>query len=288
MNSILNITSGDIAGKIIVESGVPGEVFVWHDILYDGPRKPGWPDEETLQGRAKFLEDATGGGLSKCHILETLKNQYNKLGTASKYERIILWFDACLFDQAMLSHILACLKILNMKNVELICVDKFPGIDPYNGLGQLLPEQMASCYGNKRLVTYEQFEFAELVDKAFALHDKIEFAKLSRYKNAPLTWIPAAVNRWMQEQPNKITGLGRLEKLTLNALKAGCETPAEIFKFVSSKDTPPQYWGDITLWAKINSLADRVPPLLTIEGPNPRLPQWEGMADINLFRIKYI
>ena len=175
-----------------------------------------------------------------------------------------------------------------MKNVELICVDIFSGIDPYNGLGQLLPEQMASCYGNKRLVTYEQFEFAELVDKAFALHDKIEFAKLSRYKNAPLTWIPAAVNRWMQEQPNKITGLGRLEKLTLNALKAGCETPAEIFKFVSSKDTPPQYWGDITLWAKINSLADRVPPLLTIEGPNPRLPQWEGMADINLFRIKYI
>jgi len=288
MNSILNITSGDIAGKIIGESGVPGEVFVWHDILYDGPRKPGWPDEETLQARAIFLEDVTGGGLDKDHILETLKKQYHELETASKYEKIILWFDACLFDQAMLSHILACLKIQNIKNVDLICVDKFPGIKPYNGLGQLSPEQMASCYKLRRAVTDEQFDFAELVDKSFAIQDKIEFVELSKYRNTPLPWIPTAVIRWIQEQPDEETGLGRLENLTLNALKAGCETPKEIFKFVSENDTSPQYWGDITLWSKINSLADRVPPLVKIQGPNSRLPQWEGISGINLFRIGFI
>ena len=41
----------------------------------------------------------------------------------------------------------------------------------------------------------------------------------------------------------------------------------EIFSTVAADDTPPQFWGDITLWAKINALADRTPPLVRIEGP---------------------
>ena len=38
MGDILHITSGDIAGESLSRSGVPGEVFIWHDILYDGTR----------------------------------------------------------------------------------------------------------------------------------------------------------------------------------------------------------------------------------------------------------
>jgi hypothetical protein len=54
---------------------------------------------------------------------------------------------------------------------------------------------------------------------------------------------------------------------------------------VADADTPPQFWGDITLWAKINALADRKPPLVRIEGPAPRLPQWENVADLKRYRI---
>jgi len=64
MKQILHITSGDIAGDSLRKSGIAGEVFVWHDILYDGPKNPGWPDEAALHARAQFLEDATGGGLT--------------------------------------------------------------------------------------------------------------------------------------------------------------------------------------------------------------------------------
>jgi hypothetical protein len=38
MSRILHITSGDIAGGHLANSGIEGKVFVWHDILYDGPR----------------------------------------------------------------------------------------------------------------------------------------------------------------------------------------------------------------------------------------------------------
>ena len=160
MTETLHLTSGDIAGDRLAKSGVPGDVFVWHDILYDGPRAPGWPDTATLEARADFLVAATGGGLERAHVLETLRAQYEKLAGSGEYEGIALWFDACLFDQAMLAHILSCLALRGIREAELLCVDAFPGIDPYNGLGQLSPTQLASVFDRRRPVTEAQFRFA--------------------------------------------------------------------------------------------------------------------------------
>ena len=286
MVETLHITSGDIAGGSLGKSGLPGEVFVWHDILYDGPRSPGWPDGKTLNARAVFLEEATAGGLDRRHVLETLHNQYRKLAEAAVDKHIVLWFDACLFDQSMLAHILTCLLHRGARGVELLCIDAFPGIEPFHGLGQMQPDQLASLYGNRRLVTDTQFRFAVRVDEAIATQDSGVLAELSKATNAPLPWVPAAVARWLQERPDHVTGLGRLEELALAAIRAGCETPRKIFTSVAAADTPPQFWGDITLWAKINALAEHEPPLVRIDGPMDRLPQWESEVSINDFTIK--
>jgi len=286
MGETLHITSGDVAGGSLAKSGLPGEVFVWRDILYDGPRHPGWPDEETLNARAIFLEKATAGGLQRQGIVETLRNQYRKLTQAATDNHIVLWFDACLFDQSMLAHILSCLLHLGARGVELLCIDAFPGIEPFHGLGQMQPDQLASVYGNRQPVSDSQFRFAVRVDQAFAAQDTDAFTELSQTTNAPLPWIPAALTRWLQERPDPLSGLGRLEELALRAIRAGCETPGKIFAFAAAADTPPQFWGDITLWAKINALAERKPPLATISGPMDRLPQWECAVSINDFTIK--
>lgn len=286
MVDTLHIISGDIAGGSLVKSGLPGEVFVWQDILYDGPRNPGWPDDETLKARAVFLEEATAGGLDRRHIIETLHNQYRKLAEAATDKHIVLWFDACLFDQAMLAHILTCLLHQGVQEVELLCVDAFPGIKPFHGLGQMKPDQLASVYDNRQPITDTQFRFAARVDEAFATQDCGVLTELSRLTSAPLPWIPAAVARWLLERPDPVTGLGRLEELATAAIRAGCDTPSKIFASVAAADTPPQFWGDITLWAKINSLAEREPPLVKIDGPTDRLPQWESEVSLNDFTIK--
>lgn len=286
IDSVLHITSGDIAGGSLAKAALPGEVFVWHDILYDGPRRPGWPTETILEARAQFLEGFTAGGLDRVLILETFHDQYLKLIDAARYERLVLWFDACLFDQSMMAHILACLGHKGIRNVELLCIDEFPGIDPYHGLGQLRPEQLASCYASRRPVTDEQFRFAVVVDSAFATQDVVRLAELSEMPDAPFPWIPAAAARWLQELPDPQTGLGRLESLALAAIRAGCESPGKILEFVAAADVPPQFWGDTTLWAKINGLADRVPPLVQIEGPAERLPQWGWLGSLKEFEVK--
>ena len=284
VNNVLHITSGDVAGKRLSRAGLSGEIFVWHDILYDGPRTPGWPDSETLLARSEFLEQATGGGLSKEDVLEVLEKQYQKLAGAGDYARIVLWFDACLFDQSMLCHILTCLDHRAIRTVELLCVDYFPGIVPYHGLGQLTPDQLARVYDRRVTVTDAQFEFAKQVDKAFASQDQSLFSIFSKADHSPLPWVAAAVRRWLQEQPAPNTGLGRLEQLALNAIESGLEKPWEIFNAVAAADTPPQYWGDITLWAKINALADRKPALVRITGPADRLPQWVD-HDLSGYRV---
>jgi len=285
MHKTLHITSGDSAGDGLTKCGLPGEVFVWRDILYDGPRSPGWPDDGILRARALFLEQTTAGGLDRTRILEALRNQYSKLAAASAYECVVLWFDACLFDQSMLAHILTCLRHQGVRDVDLLCVDAFPGIEPFHGLGQLQPDQLALVYGDRRPVTDSEFRFAALVDKAFATQDSGLLSELSQLRDAPVRWIPAAIARWMQEQPHPVTGLGQLERLALDAIRAGCETPREVFTSVAAADTPPQFWGDTTLWAKINALADRSPPLVRIDGPGRRLPQWGSDMPLADFRI---
>ncbi len=285
MGNTLHITSGDSSGESLEKSGLAGEVFVWHDILYDGPRRPGWPDENTLNARAQFLEGTTAGGLDRPQVLETLHNQYHKLAELVPDKHILLWFDACLFDQSMLAHILTCLLLLKARGVELLCVDRFPGIEPYHGIGQLQPDQLVSLYDNRRIVTDLQFKFAVRVDRAFATQDFAELTQLSQEVNPPLPWVPAAVGRWLQERPDPITGLGRLETLALTAIRAGCETTGRIFKSVSAADMPPQYWGDTTLWAKINGLAEREPPLVKIHGPANRLPQWGSHEGLKGFKV---
>lgn len=288
MEEVLHITSGDSAGELLVGAGLPGEVFVWHDVLYDGPRVPGWPDEATLEARAQFLEESTAGGLGRDQILETLRNQYQRLADMAPDQHVVLWFDACLFDQAMLAHIFTCLRRQGVTNVELLCVDAFPGIDPFHGLGQLQSDQLASLYDSRCPVTDEQFEFAATVDEAFASQDIALLTELSETTEAPLPWVTAAAARWLAEQPDPDTGLGRIETLALAAIRAGSDTLGEIFASVAAGDTPPQFWGDTTLWAKINGLADRDPPLVQIEGPKDRLPQWESDVSLKDFTIKAV
>ena len=285
MSNTLHVTSGDNARDILAQSGVPGEVFVWHDILYDGPRCPGWPDEGTLIARAAFLEEITGGGLDRQRVLDTLRRQYRRLADAAPSMRIVLWFDACLFDLSMLTHILTCLRHQDAKRVELLCIDAFPGIEPFHGLGQLTPNQLGSLYDSRQPVTAAQFNFAVLVDEAFATQDVEALSELTRATGVPLPGVPAAAARWLQERPDPVAGMGRLESLALAAIRAGCETPGEVFASVAAAEAPPQFWGDTTLWAKINALAKRDPPLVEIDGPAKRLPQWNSDLPLDDFRI---
>lgn len=285
MTQALHITNGDCAAEVLAKAAIDGDILAWRDLIYEGCRKPGWPDASTLDSRASFLERVTGGGISRETIRADLCRSYQQLESAPDYSQICLWFDACLHDQSVLVHILSCLHHLGVQQADLICIDHFLGIEPFDGLGQLSPQQLASCYPQRQPVSAEQFAFAIEVDRALAHQDPADLMRLAGTDQAPLRWIPAAIERWRLEQPDPITGLGRLQQLALDSVHHGCHTPAEIFKAVAANDTHPQYWGDTRLWDQINQLADQQPARVSIEGPATRLPLWPGRYPLPLFRI---
>ncbi len=283
--SPLHITSGDSVGDKLARTGLPGEILVWRDVLYEGPRRPGWPDDDIIEARAAFIETSTDGGVTRKQAAAGMRRQYDKIASIPRGQPVVLWFDACLFDQSMLVHLLACLHETNASPVELICIAAFPGIEPYHGLGQLGVAELAGCYGSRRVVTDEQFRYAAKADHAFATGCTELMAALARGTDTPIPWVPPAAARWLQAQPDPVTGMGRLEQMALEAIRGGNETPTAIFKAVSAAEEPPQYWGDTTLWAAVNRLAGRNPPLVRIEGPARRLPQWHSSHPLESFRI---
>ncbi len=286
MAPTLHITSGDIAGEALSGSGLPGDILVWHDLLYEGPRFPGWPDDDILEQRSRFIERMSGGGLRAGAVLKTFIEQYGRIADLSAGDHVVLWFDACLFDQSMLVHILNCLQRKGSRTeTELLCIDHFAGIEPYIGLGQLSPLQLASAWPDRRPLSAEQFSYAAHIDHIFAENDFYRAERISKQQGAPLPWVPAALKRWLEERPDPETGLGRLESMALAAVRAGWRKPSDIYNYAAAAETPPQFWGDTTLWLKINNLAFRRPPLVAITGPSERLPQWTGGIDLNEFEV---
>nr|WP_321464903.1 hypothetical protein [uncultured Desulfobulbus sp.] len=104
--------------------------------------------------------------------------------------------------------------------------------------------------------------------------------------NLPRPGVPATAARWLLEQPDPANGWGRLDRLALEANRSGEDTPERIFAAVTVADSPPQYWGDSTLRATINGLANRIPPPVEQEGPAETLPQWESYHSLKVFRIR--
>lgn len=284
MGSVLHVVSGDFAAGALRESGVDGQILVWHDLLYEGVRPVGRPDLPAMQERAEFISAFTGGGLEADKILPTLVEQYELL-CDQRWEKIVLWFDACLFDQSMLCHILYCLRnsVTPRENVFLICVGEFAGIEPFHGLGQLTPEQFASFFGSEKVVSAGEFAYCAQAENAFATQSRGELQELADMHSAPLEYVPAAARRLIKEFPTDENPHGHLKSLALAAVCSGLANPQEIYHNVKSNETPPMYWGDTTLWRAINEMADC--GLLEITGPGKNLPQWEVGETITDFTV---
>ena len=283
---ITHLTSGDSAAHLLQRGGITEPIIVWRDLCYQGPRFIGMPEREQLQQRAHFLSAATQAGVTEAAALASLQNQYRSLGQAVQQGQLVLWFDACLHDQSLLAHILVCLAELNASQVELICIDDWPSIKPYHGLGQLDAADLVSCRHKTMLLIDKHFTYANEVERAIVYQDQIALTALADQINAPLPWMPAALKRLLAELPGQ-DGLVLLARLAFTSIQSGVNKPDQIFHHVAAADTPPQYWGDTTLWATINQLADR--QLVKIDGPNSRLPQWyDDDTSINDFTISIV
>jgi hypothetical protein len=188
----------------------------------------------------------------------------------------VLWFDACLYDQTIMVRLLDWFanQDLTGRQLSLICIGEYPGFKKFCGLGELTPEQLAGLLPQRVPVTPAMLDLAQRAWQALCADTPQAVEKLAAEDTSALPYLGEALIRFLEQFPSTDNGLSRLERECLDALVSGPANAVEIFKAASAAERHP-FFGDTMVWGCLNALADGAQPLVTITGPEPRLPQWE-------------
>lgn len=255
----LHIHCGDSSANALHESKVPGDVLVWREIYVEGPVPGNLSEEDFQRARASYLMTF---GLKYDGVLQGMSARYRKIREAGKYEEVILWFDACLFDQTIMIYLvdLCAKQSWEKTKLSLICVGNC-------GLGELSAEQLASLFDTRHEVTEAEIKLAGQAWKAFASANPQDIENLLQGDCSALPYLKDALLRHLQQFPSVHNGLNRLENQILAVVASGVRKLGAIFSAVSNKEERP-FFGDTSLWSCINQLASCKEPLLRVSGPD--------------------
>src|SRR5439155_7939747 len=121
-----------------------------------GPVPAGLSDDEMRAVRARFIADC--GWDTYENVARDLASWDAALASYPQYDEVVFWFEHDLFDQLLLVRHLDWFarRDVGATKLTLICIDAFPGIEPFHGLGQLSAGQLASLVETRRPVTNTQ------------------------------------------------------------------------------------------------------------------------------------
>ena len=254
---MLHVTNGDLAADLLRRTGVTGNVVAWRDVLHEGPTPSGLALEAMSDVRTRYLASNDAGS-----FLE-LQRQFGARDAALRSARqVVLWFEHDLYDQLQLVQILATLAIQRETSAELICIGAFPGVEPFYGLGQLTPVQLASLWPERRKVGSAVLSLGARTWKAFCSADRLALPQLLATDLSALPFLRAALERFLEEFPTDPDGLSRTERQILRAVAAGNETFDAIFRANNEQESAP-FMGDTVLRSHIAALTTARTPLLT-------------------------
>ncbi len=256
---MLHVTNGESAGESLRRSGVPGRVIAWRDVLHEGPVPAGLTLAGMSEVRARFL--AQWDPRSFPAVAASFDERDGALGSA---RHVVLWFEHDLYDQLQLLQILEALSNEPDTAVDMICIDAFPGIVPFYGLGQLTPMQLASLWPKRQPVTAEQYALGARAWKAFTSPDPGAVLQLLATDIGALPFLGNALRRLLDEYPAPPTGLGRTERQLLQAVARGARSFAELFP-ANAAGEEASFMGDTTVESRLAALIRARTPLVTPE-----------------------
>jgi hypothetical protein len=256
---MLHITNGDSAAMSLRRTGVTGDVIAWRDILHEGPTPAGLALEAMSDVRARFL--ATIETATFTDLRRELGARDASLRSA---RQVVLWFEHDLYDQLQLIQIVATLATQPETSAELISISKFAGVEPFHGLGQLSPVQLASLWPSRRRVSPAQLALGSRAWKAFCSKDPLAVRQLAGSDTTPLPFLRDALLRHLEEFPSPPDGLSRTERQLLRAVAAGHQSFAAIFQANQAQEAAP-FMGDSVVRLRIDGMINARTPLLSRE-----------------------
>jgi hypothetical protein len=283
--STLHITNGDCAADTM-RMFLRDPVLITCDPLHDGPA-PRVDLAAWHRLRAQHLTEGEGSFEETRRQLEAADRT---ITDAARFDEVVLWFEHDLFDQLLLIRTLDLLSPVRLKpdtpyestphhshvvsgfsrtRVSLICIDRFPGVEPFYGLGQLSAEQLATLTETRHDVTAEQFALATRAWNAFRAADPSELVALASSlkdnaaASATLPFLGAALFRFFEEYPSTHNGLSRTEQAVLRAADGGGRDAVGVFRRSQADEERP-FLGDLGVFDIIHEFATATVPLVTV------------------------
>ncbi len=249
----LHITNGDSAANLIRQSGLPGEVLPWRDVLHDGP-VPEWIDLPSLSRiRAQFIHDRGWGELAA--ILKDFQKRDQRLRRSLQDDAVVLWFEHDLYDQLQLLQLLDWFDGCDPKHSALHMVQT----DDY--LGQMSPERIASLWPACQRLSDAQLTLGAEAWLAFRSTTPEAWVALLTRDTTILPHLNAAVIRQLEEYPGVHDGLSRSERTVLSLVAQGIERPWSLFEAFQDCE-PARFMGDASFWWILSDLMSSGAPAI--------------------------
>jgi hypothetical protein len=263
----LHIRCGEDILQTLDQAGLPGDKIRWTDVLSEGPLHLHANETDRQRERAAYLSSRYFVPMTETY--REIMGADWRVDQCEHFQETVLWFEADLYDQAILIYLLQRLqRFAGQTRISLICIGEFPGVERFIGLGQLSPAQLGSLFPARAPVTRRQFDLAREAWAAFNAPHPKELVRLSRSRTRALRFLPGAIRRYLAEYPSSVNGLSRTAQLALEEIEGGARTAMEAFPRVQDREARP-FLGDSMFYATLRDLASGLHPLLA--GTHPGL-----------------
>ncbi|WP_413738615.1 DUF1835 domain-containing protein [Sodalis sp. RH21] len=259
----------DIAHSLRL-AGFKGAFQMLTDPLCMGPVQD-LPIEKYKATRSQYISQAFG--INSADVIHRLDDEYTSLKLLGSGDRHVLWCEADAYDQLFLIRALAGLESLPAK-LELIEVDRIPGVRRFKGIGQLAPDVLAWLWPQRRLIDEETVQLARQAWSAYCAASPIKLANLAHSPQKCLPFLAPALLRQLQELPGIRDGLSLTERLSLQLVdEAGPATFGTVFAELMDKREPLPFLGDLMFYAVMRPFIDSPTPLLIESDAHPDWPK---------------
>lgn len=278
---MLHITNGDAVAAGLGKAGIEGRIVPWREDYTEGPVAADMEEASVRGERAQFFGSVFG--IPAAEFAAGCAKQEAALAEAAASEdEIVLWFEHDLYDQAMLAQLLHRLSVPDARRqgpplrIRLVCIGSYPGIEPFHGLGQLRPEQLAGLYPGRSPVTEEMLALGRRAWEAYAAPDPRELEALLQADTSALPYLRGAFTAHLERFPSVRDGLGRVERAALQAIASGVHGLIPLFG-AATDPLPLLGIGDLQFWAMLERLRTGPRPLIRLSGAET-LPRYGGPA----------
>ncbi|MBY0204937.1 RNA polymerase sigma factor (sigma-70 family) [Paenibacillus intestini] len=261
---MLHIMNGDHAANRLRESGIQGDILVWRELYTYGPVTTAMADRSARQHRAVVLEEELGIPQKVYLQIESLDE---KLRSLQQYKEIVLWFEYDLYDQTMLSYLLHYFSGQDLQNIRLnlLCIDSYPEVEHFRGLGQLTPKQIGSLSGNWHVIEKQELQAGKQFWEAYSSSDSWLHQEYLKSGMNELPFAKAAFEAHLSRLPSVTNGLGCIEQTTLETIRAGIHRPYDLFRKVGDK-LHVLGMGDLEYWAHLKRMSEGPAALIRMTG----------------------